>query len=226
MQMNSDHSLLRGITIIVAMSILLAFVHNMFSAKSIPLIRKEVEKVTVSDSDLFRPMPVQTLPAANDTVHALSTKNDEHPDVQVIAPEHERALRNPDSAAAVVAQERKAKEEKTVYRIITLDQFKRLIEKSKPIIFDARDAEGYKKGHVKGARNLYGPDAADRFEQLVVLPRDTLIILYCNNPDCHLGRMAGDFLGVIGFTKMYLYDDGWDGWIQAKMPIDSTMVEW
>jgi len=223
MTMNHQRSLPRDIAIILATSIFLAFAFNIFSNKSIPLIRKETEKVAVSDSELFSmPHPHQ----AADTTSHLTGKQDDHPDVQVIAPEHERALRNPDSMASVVAKERKEETKKDIFRIITLAQFKRLMASAKPVIFDARDAEGYRKGHVQGARNLYGLEADQHFEQLVTIPRDTLIIFYCNNPDCHLGRMAAEFLGNIGFTKLYLYDDGWDGWEKAKMPVDSTTVDW
>ena len=218
---------MRDVAIVLATSIFLAFTYNVFSSKSLPLIRKEVEKVSVSDSELFSPSPVKK--SSQPTVgssRAMVTNGGDHPDVKVIAPEHDRAIKNPDSMAAVVAKERKKAAAKEVFRIITLDQFKRLMANAKPVIFDNRDAEGYRKGHVKGARNLYGLEADQQFERLVTIPRDTLILLYCNNPECHLGRMAAEFLGAIGFTKLYLYDDGWDGWVNAKMPVDTTMVDW
>ncbi|MBI1803088.1 MAG: rhodanese-like domain-containing protein [Ignavibacteriae bacterium] len=226
--MNSQRPLIRDIAIVLGTSIFLAFTFNIFNSKSIPLVRKEVEKVSVSDSALFSSFPQRkdsASTAGNEGQTPESTKDD-HTDVKVIAPEHDRALKNPDSVAATVAGERKQETKKDVFRIITLDQFKRLMAQAKPVIFDDRDAEGYRKGHVKGARNLYGLEADQRFEQLVTIPRDTLIVLYCNNPDCHLGRMAADFLTAIGFTNLYLYDDGWDGWEKAKMPVDSTTVQW
>ena|SRR5258706_9018760 len=225
--MNSQRSLIGGVAIVLGTSILLAFSFNFFNSKSIPLVRKEVEKVAVSDSALFPPfLQRKDSASAKDNEQSPPSVRDTHPDVKVIAPEHERALKNPDSVAAAVAKDRRRETKKDVFRIITLQQFKRLIAEAKPVIFDARDADGYRKGHVKGARNLYGLEADQRFEQLVTIPRDTLIILYCNNPDCHLGRMAAEFLDAIGFTTMYLYDDGWDGWEKAKMPVDTTMVEW
>jgi rhodanese-related sulfurtransferase len=54
------------------------------------------------------------------------------------------------------------------------------------------------------------------FERFVTLPRDTLILIYCNNPECHLSRIVGDFLQVMGFSNMYHYDGGWDEWSKAK----------
>jgi 3-mercaptopyruvate sulfurtransferase SseA len=30
-------------------------------------------------------------------------------------------------------------------------------------------------------------------------------------------------MAVMEFKKMVLYDDGWDGWTKAGMPVDSTI---
>lgn len=206
--MKTQQSLTREILIIIVLSVLLAFTYNAFSGKRIPLIRKEVEKVNVSDSTLF---------GSNEKKDSTQSSS-----IKVIAPLHERALANADSMAKVVVAEKKDKE---IFRIITLDQMKRLMVEKHPLIFDARDTAAYRKGHVKGARNIFGQEAGDHFEEIVTIPRDTLIIIYCNNPDCHLGRMLAEFMGAIGFTNLLLYDDGWDGWEKAKMPIDSTVAE-
>ena len=206
MNMKTPRSIFREILLIGFLSVLLAFTYNAFSGKSIPLIRKGVEKIGVSDSVLFGQSKM------DDSTHA--------PPVKVIAPLHERALANPDSMVKVVAA---GKNDKDVYRIITLDQMKRVMAEQHPLIFDARDTAAYRKGHVKGARNIFGEEAGEHFEEMVLIPRDTLIVIYCNNPQCHLGRMLGEFMGAFGFTNLLLYDDGWDGWEKAKMPIDTTV---
>jgi rhodanese-related sulfurtransferase len=128
-----------------------------------------------------------------------------------LAPLHERAMKNPDSVKA------------QVFTIISLDQFKKLIARGQGMILDARNKEDYVKAHVPHARNVPAIDVDQYFEQLAPIPRDTLIIIYCNNPDCHLGRQLAEFMAVMEFKKMVLYDDGWDGWTKAGMPVDSTM---
>jgi rhodanese-related sulfurtransferase len=112
------------------------------------------------------------------------------------------------------------------YRTISLDQFKRLLTARRGILLDARNEDEYVKGHVPGARNVPGQNPDPSFEHLAQIPRDSLVIVYCNNPDCHLGRMLIDFMKVLGFTDMVLYDDGWDGWVAAREPVDSTAVAW
>ena len=201
---------LRGIGTIVAISVFLAFTYNSFSPKALPIIRTEPKKIEVTDSVLFtepRPAPNQI---RNDRLNPESVK--------VIAPLHERALRNPDSMAALSRR----KKEEQVYKVVTLEQVKRLLAGDRGIFIDAREPESYWKGHIKGARNIYGLEAGSHFEELVLIPRDTLIVIYCNNPECHLGRELAEFMSVMEFKRLYLYDDGWDGWEKAKMPIDTT----
>ncbi|HZY10201.1 MAG TPA: rhodanese-like domain-containing protein, partial [Bacteroidota bacterium] len=110
------------------------------------------------------------------------------------------------------------------YNIISLTQLTRILSDGNAVVFDARKPEEFRQGHVHGARNIFGLEAEEHFEELVQIQRDTLIVIYCNNPECHLGPMLADFMHLLGFTKLYLYDGGWDGWIEAKMPIDSSMI--
>ena len=202
---------------IILLSVVLALVYNAFSSKPLPLIRVEPKKEPVSDSALFSS-------PTKDTAPNVSSQSDtgKKNDIKVIAPLHERALHNPDSMEAVVKAQRK--KEETVFKIITLNQLRRLLASGKGILMDARNEEDYVKGHIKGARSIPGLEPEKHFEELVHIPRDTLVIIYCNNAECHLGSSLAEFMSVMEFKNMVLYDDGWDGWVAAKMPIDSTVV--
>jgi len=193
--------LLLEVAQVLMLAAILAFLYNAYSPSGIPLVRREPRKIAVADSVLF-------------SEHAT---RDSQRDVKIIAPLHESALANPDSMARLAGRK-----SESVFKIITLQQMKRLLEENRGIIIDARPAEEYKKGHIKGARNIPGLEAEDHFAELAQLPMDTLVIIYCNNPDCHLGRSLADFMNVMEFKKLYLYDEGWDGWLMAKMPVDSS----
>jgi rhodanese-related sulfurtransferase len=193
---NETRTLLKEIAIVISLSLLLAFVYNAVSRKGIPLIRKEVKKVTVSDSVLFPAVSGTEQPNRYDTS-----------DIPVIAPLHEKALKNPDSMAALYAP----REEHSI-RVINLSQFMRMLGENKAIVIDARGREEYEAGHIGSAWNVPALEVDQYFEKFSTLPRDTLIIIYCNNPDCHMSRMVGDFLQVMGFSNMYHYDGGWDEW--------------
>ncbi len=207
--------LVRQTALILVLSVALALTYNAFSAKGLPLIRVAPAKVEVPDSILFSTIEE----VSKDT---LPQKTKAAPAVPVVAPEHARALKNPDSMAAVVKKE--AEEKAGALKVITLDQLKRLLQQHRGVLLDARSPEDYAKGHIRGARNIYGLELEKHFEEIGAIPRDTLVIIYCNNPECHLGRSLAEFMSSFSFSKLYLYDDGWDGWTGAKMPIDTTAV--
>ena len=80
-------------------------------------------------------------------------------------------------AASVVglSQTTKYKDTSEVPRI-TLADTKKAFDDGSAIFIDARPAEGYKDGHVKGATNLpYG--STDDFDKL---PKGKTIIVYCS----------------------------------------------
>jgi rhodanese-related sulfurtransferase len=199
---------MKDILHILLIAAALGLLFNWSSPHALPLIPREVQKIGTPDSLLFQ-TPDSVRPARPDSMR-----------VPVIAPLHERALRNPDSMKAVV----RAKEEAQVFRIISLEQFKRLRKEHRGILFDARGADDFRKARIPGARNIPGQQSENYFEVVAELPRDTLMIVYCNNPDCHLGRMLAEFLNGLEFRNILLYDEGWDGWIKAKEPVDSSQV--
>jgi rhodanese-related sulfurtransferase len=197
--------LLREIFMILLLSVFLALVYNAFSSRGISLIRKEILKIAAPDSVLF------SRSSLDDSTHG----------VKVIAPLHERALRNQDSMAKLYPTIHESD-----FKIISLVQLKKLLGEKRGVMLDARSAGEYKQGHIKGASNIPALDVEKYFDKLVTIPRDTLVIIYCNNPECDLGQMLADFLKVMEFKHLLIYDDGWDGWTQAKMPIDTTSINY
>ncbi len=216
-------SLVLEVARLVLIAALLAFTYNSFSSKGLPLIPAEVRKEAVSDSALFD--GTGNAGGGADTSHVSTPdapRTVRPEDIKVISPLHDRAIRNPDSMKAVVEAEKK---KPTVYRIISLAQFKRLRSQRRGILFDARTADDYGISRIPGAKNIPGQDAENHFADVAELPRDTLVLIYCNNPDCHLGRMLAEFLGALEFRNLLLYDDGWDGWLAAKEVVDTLRVK-
>lgn len=104
-------------------------------------------------------------------------------------------------------------------RIISLDQLKRVIDQKKAMLIDARTPEEYDEGHIAGAVNFYAMEVGNYFDRIVEIPRDSLVVMYCSNPHCHFARTLAGFFLDFGFTNILLYDDGWDGWTDAGMPV-------
>ena len=213
MDMKTRHSVVRETGMVVFLAVFLSLAYNAFSAKGLSLWRIAPARVEVPDSVLFSTLErisSDTLPAAGSVIA----------DPNVVAPLHQQALRNPDSSARAVEQE--TEESRAQLKVIKLDQLKRLLAQHRGVLLDARSEEEYGKGHIQGARNVFALEVEKYFEQLVELPRDTLVIIYCNNPECHLARTLAEFMETINFSNLYLYEAGWDGWVAAQMPVDTT----
>ncbi|MBA4313653.1 MAG: hypothetical protein C0417_13595 [Chlorobiaceae bacterium] len=213
--LNRFSPLIKEILIIVSISILVALLFNTFSGKGLPLIRKEMIKVQAPDSVLFSSAPSNIDSALLIQPDSSITKN-----IQVIAPLHEQALRNPASATNL-----SDKTSKEYYTVITLSQLQRLLKENRGLLIDARNAEDYMQGHIGNAINIPALEIDNHFSEIVAIPRDTLMLLYCNNADCDLAHLLADFLRDLEFKKIYIYENGWDGWIKAGMPVDNSKGE-
>jgi len=200
------------IILIVSLSVMVALIYNHFSDKGISIIRKEIKNTGVPDSALFAPAESKIVTANARTSDTAAPEN-----IKVIAPLHAQALRNQDSMAQLYKNKKGP-----VYNIITLQQLSRLLSERRGYLIDARNKDDYQKGHIKGAHNIPALEAEKYFGHFVSVPRDTLVIIYCNNDECHLAHTLADLLMQFEFKKIYIYGRGWDGWIEAKMPVDTA----
>lgn len=190
---------------IVILSIVLAFVYNSFSAKPLSMIRVEPVKIAVDDSLLFSQPEIMIDSIANAQPESKDTTQQRIDGrMKKLAGSPEEDIKN------------------NIYKVVSMSQVKRLLADGEALFIDARDEESYRKGHIQGAINIFGDEPDQHFEIIAPLPRDTLTVIYCNGPDCHLARALAEFMRILEFTNLYLYDDGWEGWQQAKMPEEKS----
>ncbi len=200
-------TLIKEVIGILVISVVLSFVFNAFSSKKLPLIRVAPNKVVENDSTLF-PQLLKNESAIKDSV--IST------------PKRDSSIQNQSSPVKTAKQETQKKTEDNIYHVVTLSQMQRLVNERHAVLIDARDADSYNKAHIKGAVNMFGDEPEQHFEEMTKLSPDTLVVVYCNGPDCHLGRNLIQFMNVLEFKHLYLYDDGWDGWQKANMPVEKS----
>src|ERR1041385_6501201 len=131
MNPSGKNTLFREMLAIIALSMLLAFVYNAFSLKGISLIRAEPIKIGVEDSVLFPANPVVS-DTAKPSIMPQPQKSEPEPDM-----ERMRALSK--------SKPSEANKKKSVYKVVTLAQVKRLLDKGRGLFIDARDAEAYHK---------------------------------------------------------------------------------
>ena len=204
---------------LVLISAILGFVYNAFSPKSLALIRVEVQKNTTSDESLFTPIsPATTTQQAAPTDTVVDSAS--HKKIPVYAPLHDRARTNPDSTKKAALQG--AAEKKTGYSIISLEQLQKLMNEHRGVIVDARGADEFTSGHIPGAKNIPYQEFQDHLDAMMQIPQDTLVVVYCTGPDCHLGRGLYDVMTQMEFKRVYLYDAGWEGWKKANLPFEGT----
>jgi phage shock protein E len=67
-------------------------------------------------------------------------------------------------------------------RLIKLDEFNKRAAKTDVLVLDARSAQAFAQGHIKGAVNLPLPDfTADALADVIGKIKTREILIYCNN---------------------------------------------
>lgn len=104
--------------------------------------------------------------------------------------------------------------------IVTTDQMKHVIKTGNALIIDARNPEAYIKGHIPTAINIPFIEVFNYVEILHSIPRDTLMIIYCDGVHCELSKNLSQFLKGMNFTKIFLYHDGIEVWNAQNLPLE------
>jgi rhodanese-related sulfurtransferase len=85
-------------------------------------------------------------------------------------------------------------------------------------VIDARRAEAYAKAHIPGAISF--PHRTMDAESVKRLPRDVLIVTYCDGIGCNASTKAAYKLAGFGFSVKELIG-GLDFWIRDGLPVES-----
>ncbi len=108
-----------------------------------------------------------------------------------------------------------------VWKEITTRKLKTLIDsKSKDFtLIDARNHIEYRDSHIIGSLSI--PAA----KITIILPEKVpekgwRLIFYCNGPKCSKSRKAAKFASAIGYTNLWVYNEGIPAWKKTRYPID------
>ena len=95
----------------------------------------------------------------------------------------------------------------------------------KGVAVDARPEVFYRTGHVPGALNLPRED----FEHGYAMVRASLeanraqpIVVYCAEADCKDSELVANALSRLGFRHLRVYQGGWEEWLRAGLPTETT----
>ncbi|MCU0689380.1 MAG: rhodanese-like domain-containing protein [Phycisphaerales bacterium] len=103
---------------------------------------------------------------------------------------------------------------------LSIDEIRAMMQ-AEPVQFvDARNASEFARGHLPGAV-LLTPDmfATGLPPAALALDRGAPVIVYCTGGDCHSSELVAIRLQGIGYSRLFVYEGGYDAWKAAGMAV-------
>lgn len=95
---------------------------------------------------------------------------------------------------------------------ISFDEALALHRTNAALFLDARHPYDYRLGHIPGAINVPLKDFSLNHSPLSTMPRDTLLVTYCDGADCNSSIELATKLSQEGFTRVRMFFGGWNEW--------------
>lgn len=90
---------------------------------------------------------------------------------------------------------------------------------------DSRDMWEYSDGHIKGAINFPYIEFETTHPALDKLNKEKPIVIYCSSTECGLSTKLAIELQKLGYQKLFVFEEGWDAWVEEDYPIETGKVE-
>lgn len=106
---------------------------------------------------------------------------------------------------------------------LTAEKARQMHLAGQAIFADARSAEAFQKGHIPKAIHLPPAQMETWIDQMLeTVAAEQPIVAYCSNRQCHLAQQLMEHLQLAGFEKVFHFEEGIQGWIQAGYPLESS----
>lgn len=99
---------------------------------------------------------------------------------------------------------------------VKYEQVLRLSKEADVLFLDARAENEYIEGHIPGAKLLPALEFEKHIPEIIGLPRDKRIVVYCGGGLCELSHQLCDNLIAFGFNRVFIYLGGWEDWKQQQ----------
>jgi len=106
--------------------------------------------------------------------------------------------------------------------MIHLQGAKSLFDSSKAVFIDARHTFDYNLGHIKGAISFPLADFQQDRSLLKTLPRNKILVTYCDGIECNSSIELAAKLYEAGFSGVRIFFGGWTEWQQEHYPVESN----
>ncbi len=212
-------NVLREAGLLILLAVGLAIGYNLMNPNPLAWVKKEYVVDTVSHDEIARlfetpgdttvpaPTPQPGTAAGVDTARQATGGATATPTPTVDAP---------GTAPAVEAKPPAFQAQPGVIKEIGYDAFVKL-RSMRHFLIDARAESNYVKGHIDGAVNIDGTEVQTQIQRMLAeIPRDRVILIYCDGGECELSHLVADVLKNFGFGPMFIYTGGWKEWQEKR----------
>jgi rhodanese-related sulfurtransferase len=105
--------------------------------------------------------------------------------------------------------------------MIQLPEAVSLFEQQQALFIDARSPYDFARGHIRGAVNIPLHEVGMRGAAFDALPRDKVLITYCDGVECNSSIGLAAHLRELGFTGVRIFFGGWNEWQQQNLPSET-----
>jgi rhodanese-related sulfurtransferase len=102
-------------------------------------------------------------------------------------------------------------------KTVTTEELRERLESGPLALFDVRGDVEYEKGHIPGAKTA--PLGSLVFRVASIMNPDSYLVVYSGSKDCPDGPGAVQRLENLRLRNVHLYEDGFEGWQQAGLPV-------
>ena len=104
--------------------------------------------------------------------------------------------------------------------MVQLPEALRLFELNQALFIDARHTFEYSRGHIPGAVSLPIGEFDTATDLLASLPKDKVLITYCDGAECNSSINLAAKLHETGFSGVRIFFGGWNEWTGQDLPIE------
>lgn len=91
-----------------------------------------------------------------------------------------------------------------------------LMNRAKLLVLDVRDEAEFAEGHIQGAKHIPLAQLATRIKEIEKF-KNKPVLVHCQRG--MRARTACTVLKAQQFTQLHQLQEGFDGWIKAKLPV-------
>jgi rhodanese-related sulfurtransferase len=108
----------------------------------------------------------------------------------------------------------------TTSTFLTFEEALALYDRHVALFIDSRHAYDFGVGHIKGAINIPLHEFDIVKQSLDNLPRDQMIITYCDGEECSSSIELAKLLYASGFLDVKIFFGGWSEWRTHNQPTE------